>query len=146
MPIAAEASTNSKADAQESVLVTIAKNDFRLAEAEYGEIRVPSLPKRFKLVRVSWTGDSVDLRWHRASDDAYVHLWQTKDGSRLGTKDPSDASTGSRVTIDGSQWVHNTVNACSKVSCLSRRFDAGEVVSLDGTLGLQRLQRIAASI
>jgi hypothetical protein len=135
------------AKSEDAFLARFARRDLRAAEKSYGEIRVPEVPRGFRLVRVSEGGIGVDLNWHRESDDASIHLWQTRNGARLASKsDPSNPDTGVPIQIAGATWVQNTINACADTVCLSRRFPNGEVVSLNGTLPLRSLRRVAADI
>jgi hypothetical protein len=146
-PIASGAETPSKPSSQEAFRAKAAKRDIRLVKKAYGKLREPMLPDGFRLVDASSGGIGVDLSWHRVREDAFVHLWQSHDTSALvGEKDPSDPTTGIPITIDGAPWIHNTINACGLTTCLSRRFNNGDVVSLNGSLRLEKLERIAASL
>ncbi len=137
---AASADGSSQPDSQESFRAKIAKSDLRLVKKSYAGLREPELPNGFRLVNASAGGIGVDLAWHRSRDDGFVHLWQTHDASALEDKDPSLLDTGVPITIDGASWIHNTINACEQTTCLSRRFTNGDVVSLNGTLGLAKAE------
>jgi hypothetical protein len=95
---------------------------------------------------VSEGGFGVDLWWHRASDDATVHVWQSRSGD-LGTKDPSEPEAGDyAVNIAGKPWVRNTGGACADTVCLGRRYPNGDVVQLNGTISLDALRRAAQEL
>ena len=122
----------------------IAAREFRAAKKANADLLLPKLPAGFQLRFVGPNGS--DLTWHRASDDAVVHLWQSSDPLLRADKDPTNPGTGTLVTIDGKSWVRNTINACADTTCLSRRFRNGVAVSLNGTLPVNRMERIAASL
>jgi hypothetical protein len=123
----------------------IAAREFRAAKKANPDLLLPKLPAGFQLRFVG--GNGSDLTWHRVSDDAVVHLWQSSDPLLPADKDPTDPSTGTLVTIDGKTWVRNTINACADTTCLSRRFHNGKTaVSLNGSLPVNRMERIAASL
>jgi hypothetical protein len=146
MPITAFATTSSTMSGQEAFNIKVAKRDLRSLKTTFGDLREPKRPRGFRLVRVSSGGIGADLEWHRVRDDGFVHLWQSHDTSALGDKDPADPSTGTPITINGAPWVHNTINACGSTTCLSHRYEDGDVVSLNGTLGLERMTRVAATL
>jgi len=146
-PRVAGAETSPKPSRQEAFRAREAKRELPHVRKAYGHLREPKLPQGFLLVTAASGGVGVDLAWHRARDDAFVHLWQSRATSTLlGDKDPADPTTGTPINIEGETWVHNTINACELTTCLSRRFDNGDVVSLNGTLPFAQLRRIAASL
>jgi hypothetical protein len=122
----------------------IAAKEYRVVKKSHPDLLVPKRPAGFQLLFVAPNGS--DLTWHRASDDAVIHLWQTSDPLLPADKDPTNPSTGTLVTIDGKPWIRNTINACADTTCLSRRFPDGVAVSLNGTLPVSRMERIAASL
>ena len=123
----------------------IAAREFRAAKKANPGLLVPKLPAGFQLRFVG--GNGSDLTWHRVSDDTVVHLWQSSDPLLPADKDPTNPSTGTLVTIEGKSWVRNTINACADTTCLSRRFHNGKTaVSLNGSLPVSRMERIAASL
>lgn len=125
----------------------IARHELRAIRRTHPDLLVPRLPQGFRLLFVGTSGSgAVDLTWHRASDDAWVHLWQGDIPAVSVDKDPSDPSTGEIVTVDGRRWVRNTINACADTTCLSRRVRNGPVVSLDGTLPAERMQHLASTL
>ncbi len=88
---------------------------------------------------------SVDLFYEDGGGNT-LHIWQTNipDLAALG-KDP--VGVGETLNLDARAWSSTTQTSGARpLQILSARFPTGLTVSIDSTLGLGELERVASSI